>query len=110
MAAIGEMSVVRHAGTDAAAAVTRATTAVDAANGSHPKLATSRYRTSIQTPPTRAIDPTATPARQRELQSAAEHECHEIAVDGAEGHPRAQLHGALPDEIRQHAVDAERRH
>ena len=49
-------------------------------------------------------------ARQRELQAAAEHERHEIAVDGAEGHPRAQLHGALPDEVRHHAVDAERRH
>ena len=49
-------------------------------------------------------------ARQRQLQAAAEDERHEIAVDGAEGHPRAQLHGALPDEVRHHAVDAERRH
>src|SRR5688572_2019555 len=62
MATIGEISVVRHAGTDAAAAATTPTTAVDAANGSHPKLAIARYRTSSQTPPTAAIDPTATPA------------------------------------------------
>ena len=31
---------------------------------------------------------------------------YEIAVDGAKGHPRAQFHGALPDEVRHHAVDA----
>src|SRR5262249_25053237 len=60
--AIGVSSVVRHAGTDTAAAATKATTAVDAANGSHPKLATSRYRTSSDTPPRSAIDPTAMPA------------------------------------------------
>src|SRR5687768_4166297 len=62
MAAIGDSSVVRHAGTDAAAVATKTTTVVDAANGSQPKLATSRYRTSTQTPPTSAIDPSATPA------------------------------------------------
>jgi hypothetical protein len=64
MATIGEMSVVRHAGTDAAVPATKATTAVDAANGCQPKLATSRNLTSSQTPPTSAIDPTATPATE----------------------------------------------
>ena len=48
----------------AAEEATSATTAVDAANGSNPKLATSRNRTSSQTLPTSAIDPTATPASE----------------------------------------------
>ena len=109
MAAIGDKCVVRHAGTDAAAAPTRATTAMDPANGSHPKLATAKYRSSSETAPTSAIDPTATPTSVS-FEAAAEDERHEIAVDGAERHPRAQLHGALPDEVRHHAVDAERRH
>src|ERR687890_1716979 len=61
MATIGEIRVVRHAGTAPAAAATSPTTAVDPANGSHPTLATARYRSSSGTAPASAIDPTATP-------------------------------------------------
>src|SRR5204862_6410857 len=55
-------AVVSHGATAAAAVATKATTAVDAANGGHQKFPTSRYRTSSDTPPRSAIDPTATPA------------------------------------------------
>jgi len=75
MAAIGDSSVVRHAGTDAAPAATRTTTAVDAANGSHPKLATDEQPDAAE-----ERDRSHRHACQRQLQAAAEDERHEIAV------------------------------
>src|SRR4029078_5000541 len=42
MAAIGDSSVVRHAGTDAAPAATRTTSVEDVAHGTHPQPATPR--------------------------------------------------------------------